>query len=192
MKFKLSEEVKKISNVALKDLDRTLWELPEYYLSVKLAESAKKQGYSFELEMSTKEIEEELSIALRESTRHGRIDLVIRTSQQKNLSHLIEIKRRLGLHKTTKDVLRLAEFCSASTKKSAKKAFLVVVTRASTKTIEKREGELQDKLDLHFKNRKQAAVIKVKEIISIAEYKNCDKTDWKDEHVVIMQITAKS
>ena len=192
MKFKLSEEVKKISNIALKDLDRTLWELPEYYLSVKLAESAKKQGYSFELEMSTKEIEEELGIALPESTRHGRIDLVIRTSQQKNLSHLIEIKRRLGLHKTTQDVLRLAEFCAASTKKSAKKAFLVVVTRASPKTIEKREGELQDKLDLHFKNRKQAAVIKVKEIISIAEYKNCDRADWRDEHVVIMQITAKS
>ena len=80
MKFKLSEEVKKISNIALKDLDRTLWELPEYYLSVKLAESAKKQGYSFELEMSTKEIEEELGIALPESTRHGRIDLVIRSS----------------------------------------------------------------------------------------------------------------
>ena len=39
MKFKLSEEVKKISNVALKDLGRTLWELPEYYLGVKLAEN---------------------------------------------------------------------------------------------------------------------------------------------------------
>ncbi|AMJ85178.1 hypothetical protein AV940_00410 [Alteromonas sp. Mac2] len=88
--------------------------------------------------------------------------------------------------------MRLAEFFSASTKKSAKKAFLVVVTRAKPKIIEKREGELQDKLDLHFKNRKQAAVIGVKEIISIAEYKNCDRADWKDEHVVIMQITAKS
>jgi len=192
MKFKLSDEVKKISDYVLEELDRTLWELPEYFLSVKLAESAKKKGCSFELEKSTKEIAEELNVKLPESIRHGRIDLVIRTSQQKKLSHLIEIKRRLGLINTMKDALRLAEFCSISTKKSAKKAFLVVVTRASMKTIKAREAALQDKLNSHFKRRKKSASIHLKESIPIAMYKNRDKIDWKDEHVVIWQITAKS
>jgi hypothetical protein len=193
MKFDLSDEVRKISNKALKELSKSLWELPEYYLNVKLAESAKKQGYFFELEKSTREIEKELNVELPKATRNGRIDLVIRTPKQKKLTHLIEIKTRLGFGKVLKDVLRLAEFCSASNKKSVQKAFLVVVTRASCESIKKRKERLQKELDLHFQGRRKIVTIALKKVIPIAEYYNHGReVNWKDEHVVILQITAKS
>lgn len=109
--------------------------LPEYFLSVKVAEHLHEhfKSFTFSMEDSISKMAEEIEMDISDEPEcfrlNGKADLIIRDQKSKRLKHLVEFKRSLGVKGIKKDVLRLSWICANTPKgHRAEKNFLVAVT----------------------------------------------------------------
>lgn len=124
--------------------------LPEYFLSVKVAEYLHGQlkTFTFSMEDSIADMAKEIGLNISEEPDcfrlNGKSDLILRGQKRKKLRHVVEFKRNLGLKGIGNDALRLAWICANTPKDHrAEKNFLVAVTHKSEKLFEKRTSDIE-------------------------------------------------
>lgn len=131
----MSSALKSTSEDAFLITGRSINALPEYFLSVKIAEflHGELKSFTFSMEDSIEELSNEIEMDISEAPEifrtKGKADLVLRSQKTKRLKHIIEFKKGLGISGIKDDVLRLAWICVNSPQgHRAEKNFLVAVT----------------------------------------------------------------
>lgn len=150
--------VRKVLAKALYDTSELAYELtgdsinalPEYFLSVKIAEHLHDHfhSFSFSMEDSIPELAEEIGMHIEDEPFEyrltGKADLVVRSKKSRKLRHVVELKRSLGIDGIRNDALRLAWICANTPLgHRAEKNYLVVATHKSELFFIKRSQEIQ-------------------------------------------------
>lgn len=128
---------------------RSLNDLPEYYMAVKVAEhiAGSLTTYSFSLEDPIERLAAELGIENfpAEFRGGGNADLVLRSAKTGRLKHVVEFKRSISTGEIKKDALRLAKLCmEAPAGHRAEKNFLVAVSHMRERLKMVRAKDIQD------------------------------------------------
>lgn len=126
--------------------------LPEYFMSVKVAEFIHDHfsTFTFSMEDTLHNLCKEASINYEEIDpeyrieKTTRVDLVLRSKSTRKIKHIIEFKRHLHTTQIEKDIKRLAWLCvnSYADSGSMEKNFLVAITHREPKTFYKRHEEI--------------------------------------------------
>jgi hypothetical protein len=131
--------------------------LPEYFLSVKVAEYLHDHFKSFTFSMEdsipqmAKEIEMDISGESDDFRLNGKADLVLRSQRSKRLKHVVEFKRSLGVTGIKKDALRLAWICANTPNgHRAEKNFLVAVTHKPESLFKTRTSNIEEWIKEEF------------------------------------------
>ena len=149
IKIELGRALLEASKVADSITGQSINALPEYFLSVKIAEYLhnKFESYTFSMEDSFKSVATELGINAEGHPEHfrlsGKVDLVLRNQNSKKAKHIVEFKRGIKSTGLKKDALRLAWLCENSPSgHKTEKNYLVVVTHKSKSFFKKRHEEI--------------------------------------------------
>ena len=146
----LGAALDKASTNAFAMTEKSINALPEYFLSVKVAEylHCHFRSFTFSMEDSISGMAKEIGMDISEEPDcfrlNGKADLILRGQKRNKLRHVVEFKRNLGLKGIGNDALRLAWICANTPKDhKAKKNFLVAVTHKSEKLFEKRTSDIE-------------------------------------------------
>lgn len=135
---------------------KSINDLPEYFLSVKVAEKVYShfKTFTFSMETTVKELIKEIGLeveTLRDDSRWsspGKVDMVIRSAKSKRVKHLVEFKRHIGLEGLVADAQRLSEACILSPLGHRTETnYLVAVTHRDESLLNSRTEELQQAVD---------------------------------------------
>jgi hypothetical protein len=125
--------------------------LPEYFLSVKVAEYLHGQlkTFTFSMEDSISDMAKEIGMNISAEPDcfrlNGKADLILRGQVRKKLKHVVEFKRNLGLKGIEHDALRLAWFCANTPEgHRAERNFLVAVTHKPKSLFKTRTLEIEE------------------------------------------------
>lgn len=141
--------------------------LPEYFMSVKVAEFIHDHfsTFTFSMEDTLHNLCKEASINYEEIDpeyrieKTTRVDLVLRSKSTRKIKHIIEFKRHLHTTQIEKDIKRLAWLCvnSYADSGSMEKNFLVAITHRKAELFYKRHedilfwaGEISSDIDVKF------------------------------------------
>ncbi len=131
----LAEALKKASEDVFKMTGKSINRVPEYFLSVKIAEHLHQhfETFTFSMEEQVQSLVKELNIDDSNEEDcfrlNGKVDLVLRHSKKGGVKHIVELKRTIGVNGIHKDVLRLAWICANTPPgHRAEKNFLVAVS----------------------------------------------------------------
>ena len=144
----LARAVKVSAHSAYDLTGRSINDLPEYFLSVKVAEEVHKhfKSFTFSMETPMSQLVEETQMDIEgecPSLRlggKGKVDMVIRGNKSNNVKHIVEFKKHIGVKEIEKDALRLAAICLCTPGgHKAEKNFLVVVTHRNEALLNVRD-----------------------------------------------------
>ena len=184
--------LKKIDKKAIKETNKSLNHLPEYYLNVKLSDELYKEGYGFEIEKPASEVAQELKIDLesvyfdnseiKDRILNGRIDLVVTTQEKRSLRNLIELKIGTKESKLKLDIDRLAWFSQYSEKRSIQRSFLIFSTAKSINSIGNTINSLDESYEeLMFKH----------DIFISKQSSTREKSEGQEVSIVVLEIKPK-
>ena len=149
----LVEAVKDASEYSHGMTDRSLNHLPEYFMSVKVAEYLwdKFRRLTFSMEDNLVEVFKEVGIndtgkipAEYRADGLSRVDLVVRNYGNKKIRHIIEFKRSLNTSQIKKDVERLTWISANSPERlRLNKNYLIAVTHRKPSLFEKRTKDIE-------------------------------------------------
>jgi hypothetical protein len=131
--------------------------LPEYFLSVKVAEYVHIhfKSFTFSMEDSIQKMTNEIGMDISDEPDYfrlnGKADLILRSQKSKRLKHLVEFKRSLGIKGIKKDALRLAWICANTPEgHRAEKNFLVAVTHKPESFFKNRTSHIENWVNEEF------------------------------------------
>lgn len=156
--------IRKVLTVALSEsaleafelTDKSINDLPEYFLSVKVAEKVHFHfnTFTFSMETTVKELIEKIGLEVEASSKdsrllgQGKVDMVIRSAKSKRVRHLVEFKRHIGLKGLKADALRLSAVCIFSPLGHRTETnYLVAVTHRDESLLHSRTKEMQQAVD---------------------------------------------
>lgn len=152
------KSIRKVLGVALKEASTNAYSitgksinaLPEYFLSVKVAEHLHEHFKSFTFSMEdyipkmAKEIDMDISNEPEHFRLNGKADLILRSQKSKRLKHIVEFKRNLGGKGIKKDAIRLAWICANTPPgHRAEKNFLVAVAHKPESLFTTRTSDIK-------------------------------------------------
>lgn len=134
--------------------------LPEYFLSIKVAEFLHShfKSFTFSMEDTIANLASEFRIDIskqREEFRlGGKVDLTLRVQKSRKIKHVVEFKRNIGAINLQKDALRLGWICENSPVEApSEKNFLVAVTHRNKSLFDKRTDEIKALIKEEFDNQ---------------------------------------
>lgn len=167
----LASALSESSAEAFKLTGKSINDLPEYFLSVKVAEKVHDHFkiFTFSMETTVGELIDEVDLEVEDSSYNsrllgkGKVDMVIRSKKSKKVRHLVEFKRHIGLKGLIADALRLSAVCIFSPPGHRTETnYLVAVTHRSEHLLDKRRDELQAVVDEQMEELGyEAGIVKV-------------------------------
>lgn len=177
---------------AFKLTGKSINDLPEYFLSVKVAEKVYNHFkiFTFSMETTVGDLINEIDLEVQDSSYNsrllgkGKVDMVIRSKKNKKVRHLVEFKRHIGLKGLIDDALRLSAVCIFSPPGHRTETnYLVAVTHRDEHILDKRREELQTVVNEQMEELGyEAGIVKV----------TFEKVTFEDEYEKPLTSTKKS
>lgn len=172
----LAESLFSVCNDAENLTGKSVNSLPEFFLSVKVAEYINEHfsTFNFSMEDSLAGLCESVGIDYEDVDSEYRIekntraDLVLKSRKSNTVKHIVEFKRSIRSTGIKKDVLRLAWICaSAPAMHRIEKNYLVVISHGAPELFHKRTEEIRA-----LANSVSSSVVVRFEPVDLSEFKS--------------------
>jgi len=196
MKKVLLELIKEVDEKGESITGKTLKNLPEYFMSVNIAESLSKHFKTMKFSMEDKVLKlcGDLDIEVNDNHKYfetcrlnGSVDMVVRSEINNKIMHLIEFKKSTGIA-FVKDVRRLAWFCLKSgSDRKITRHYIVAVTYRSKDSKKNNVKDLEKLIEQDLEKNFPAKFVKNDINISIEN----EPLGHSNQYALILEIKSK-